>query len=741
MHSFEVNTSNVPAFLIKLWKLVEDPSCDDLIAWSDNGLSFIIKDQAKFASELLPQYFKHSNMASFVRQLNMYGFRKVMNYERSGLRTDNNEMEFQHSFFLREQSDLLEHIKRKIPNTRVIAEPHSKSNAKDILTDLTSIRDKQDSMDNMLMKMKQENELLWKELTNMRQKHKQQEQVIEKVIHFLVQVIRNQPVGVGIQRAARMLHDSPSYKGKASQITTVDFLRKNPECIIVQDKNSPIPVIHEVEEFEVEEPLSVETCNTASSSKTLTPVSISKNPNIISLSPAINPPRENKNSINNTNENLLETSSLSSSVECGLPLSILEPLQTSSPTVNADNNEESVLGIPLEYITASDVANAFNAASNKNIITMPAKSIIKNVISIPEKEDSSEVTTVPDGINICNVITIPDSNDISHNIKIPEDNDISNVISIPEGTDIGNVISIPEGTEISNVISIPEGSDISDIIAGANSQKVKKTCNIPETTKSDKTENSLAISDFYDPTSCLIDLKANSLDNIRSPLNVSSKRDFMDPLMSDSLNTPQVSLGEEVAPDFTLANSQKDAEMSIAEREHDYPISSVASNSTKSDNLKNTFSNHLLIVEEELNRLQDIATNSWDVDTDKLLGLFSSDGMVSNDSFVDQLTDGISIKKEPEDILDDELIQLTPQMLGVDIDELRSPFLDQLDQSDNLPDILPDKKPELLDGLEDTVDHNVILEESDVFNNGETSSPNKRRKNSKTTKGKRRKLK
>ncbi|XP_029919903.1 heat shock factor protein 1 isoform X2 [Myripristis murdjan] len=107
--------SNVPAFLTKLWTLVEDPDTDPLICWSPNGTSFHVFDQGRFSKEVLPKFFKHNNMASFIRQLNMYGFRKVVHIEHGGLvKPERDDTEFQHPFFIRGQEHLLENIKRKV---------------------------------------------------------------------------------------------------------------------------------------------------------------------------------------------------------------------------------------------------------------------------------------------------------------------------------------------------------------------------------------------------------------------------------------------------------------------------------------------------------------------------------------------------------------------------------------------------------------------------------------------------
>uniref|UniRef100_A0A0E0LXM8 HSF-type DNA-binding domain-containing protein n=1 Tax=Oryza punctata TaxID=4537 RepID=A0A0E0LXM8_ORYPU len=71
-------TSVPTPFLTKTYQLVDDPAVDDVISWNDDGSTFVVWRPAEFARDLLPKYFKHNNFSSFVRQLNTYGFRKIV---------------------------------------------------------------------------------------------------------------------------------------------------------------------------------------------------------------------------------------------------------------------------------------------------------------------------------------------------------------------------------------------------------------------------------------------------------------------------------------------------------------------------------------------------------------------------------------------------------------------------------------------------------------------------------------
>ena len=66
-------------FLTKLFQIVSNLATDQAIVWTPKGDSFVITDPETFARDILPTYFKHNNIRSFIRQLNTYGFRKRTN--------------------------------------------------------------------------------------------------------------------------------------------------------------------------------------------------------------------------------------------------------------------------------------------------------------------------------------------------------------------------------------------------------------------------------------------------------------------------------------------------------------------------------------------------------------------------------------------------------------------------------------------------------------------------------------
>ena len=75
--------------------MLEDTSFSHVVSWNQAGDAFVVKvrlsmraellpfiipqDMNEFTKSILPRMFKHSNFASFVRQLNKYDFHKVCN--------------------------------------------------------------------------------------------------------------------------------------------------------------------------------------------------------------------------------------------------------------------------------------------------------------------------------------------------------------------------------------------------------------------------------------------------------------------------------------------------------------------------------------------------------------------------------------------------------------------------------------------------------------------------------------
>ncbi|KAG3109950.1 hypothetical protein PI124_g11086 [Phytophthora idaei] len=109
-------------FLEKTYELLE--RCPpDLASWTAKGDSFVVKQPSAFAEHVIPTYFKHRKFSSFVRQLNLYGFRKVRAASASTVEEAEEEdaspkdwWEFRHERFVRGRRDLLCEIRRRSPS-------------------------------------------------------------------------------------------------------------------------------------------------------------------------------------------------------------------------------------------------------------------------------------------------------------------------------------------------------------------------------------------------------------------------------------------------------------------------------------------------------------------------------------------------------------------------------------------------------------------------------------------------
>ncbi|KEY66963.1 hypothetical protein S7711_05083 [Stachybotrys chartarum IBT 7711] len=101
----------IPPFVQKLSSFLEEGKNEDLIRWSSKGDSFIVLDEDEFAKTLIPELFKHNKYASFVRQLNMYGFHKRVglsdNSMRASERKNKSPSEYSNPFFRRGHPNLL----------------------------------------------------------------------------------------------------------------------------------------------------------------------------------------------------------------------------------------------------------------------------------------------------------------------------------------------------------------------------------------------------------------------------------------------------------------------------------------------------------------------------------------------------------------------------------------------------------------------------------------------------------
>jgi len=69
--------SKEPPFPQKLHQILGNPNNHKCIMWLPHGRAFMILDKKNLEKEILPHYFKSSKLASFMRQVNNWGFDRI----------------------------------------------------------------------------------------------------------------------------------------------------------------------------------------------------------------------------------------------------------------------------------------------------------------------------------------------------------------------------------------------------------------------------------------------------------------------------------------------------------------------------------------------------------------------------------------------------------------------------------------------------------------------------------------
>ncbi|KAM0330510.1 hypothetical protein ACHAQA_003457 [Verticillium albo-atrum] len=227
----------IPPFVQKLSSFLDEEKNVELIRWSDKGDSFIVLDEDEFAKTLIPELFKHNNYASFVRQLNMYGFHKRVglsdNSMRASERKNKSPSEYSNPYFRRGHPNLLWLInkpkngggkgggkKAKAPEGEVESEeevgfednlpqglnipaaaqttralpqsnmPLEKKEMAMIREELAKVRDQQKIILNAINRIQRDNGNLYQQAAVFQEQHDRHQNSINAILNFLANVFR-----------------------------------------------------------------------------------------------------------------------------------------------------------------------------------------------------------------------------------------------------------------------------------------------------------------------------------------------------------------------------------------------------------------------------------------------------------------------------------------------------------------------------------------------------------------------
>ena len=102
-------------FPFKLYRMLtdtEENGNDNILSFTPSGRAFRIHKPEEFTAKIMPEYFSTSRLASFQRQLNLYGFRRIADGPEKGA--------YLHEHFRKGHKSLCRKIKRKKASNRLL---------------------------------------------------------------------------------------------------------------------------------------------------------------------------------------------------------------------------------------------------------------------------------------------------------------------------------------------------------------------------------------------------------------------------------------------------------------------------------------------------------------------------------------------------------------------------------------------------------------------------------------------
>ncbi|WPH00089.1 response regulator [Acrodontium crateriforme] len=200
--------NNSSDFVRKLYKMLESPQDESVVRWGNEGDSFVVLENEKFTKHILPKHFKHSNFASFVRQLNKYDFHKVRHNNEEGGQSPYGAgaWEFKHPDFKMNNKDALDNIRRKAPAPRkpnAMAEELIPTQQMDLVnTQLVATQQQLQQLQERYNELSMHHSMLLQELIGVQKTVVNHEHVMQYVMNFLTTVDaqrrRESKVGGGV---------------------------------------------------------------------------------------------------------------------------------------------------------------------------------------------------------------------------------------------------------------------------------------------------------------------------------------------------------------------------------------------------------------------------------------------------------------------------------------------------------------------------------------------------------------